>query len=253
MAAPTLGFVLSAGRTGTVFLARLLAEQFPAWQVDHEPFPGRYESLLGNLRNDTGLGTSVTRHLFLHARGKRIRSLGKRRGYIEINPLLCPIIDLLPLLGQPIHVVHMVREPLSWANSIATFRASRRIRPFFPFIPFASPYPTPRPDHWARLSRVERQLWRWRVCNERIVEQRPKFSSYQVVRYEDLFSDQPATRDQALSCILDSLGLPQISLQWQHHLSERVNAAPRGGASQQVSAEQVAAICGDLMKRFGYA
>ena len=256
---PKTGFVLSAGRTGTLFLTQLLRDYFPQLRIEHEPFPGRYELLLGNLRNETGIGGRLLQTLFEYSRRRRLRRLGKQVGWIEINPLLCPLVDLLPELSYPLHVVHMVREPLSWSKSIATFRASHRIRPFFHLIPFGSPYPAPRPVGWSRLTTLEKQLWRWRCCNERIAAQREHFVSYRVVRYEDLFSDDRQLRDAAMTAILEGLDLPEIGSEWQDRYDSRVNAAPetRRKTPVDVSHESVLpasvrAICGDLMQQYGY-
>ncbi|MCA9150124.1 MAG: hypothetical protein KDA92_12515 [Planctomycetales bacterium] len=250
--------VLSAGRTGTVFLTHVFADAFPQLKVEHEPFPGRYELLLGNFRNDTGLARFVMRKLFLTVRQQRLRNLGDYEGLIEINPLICAVVDLLPELQRPMMVAHLVREPLSWARSITTFRASERIRPFFRWIPFSRPYPSPRPAGWGNLSELERALWRWRWCNERIEAQRPYFTSYELIRYEDLFDRNADTRDLAMQKVLRGLDLHGLSADWQTRYDSRVNAAPVAKPSSRldgedcVNADVVRSICGDLMNRYGY-
>ncbi len=50
-----LYYVLSAGRTGTVFLENLVKTHCPGVRIEHEPSPTRYLMMLGNLRNDFGL------------------------------------------------------------------------------------------------------------------------------------------------------------------------------------------------------
>ena len=123
--------------------------------VEHEPFPSRYELVLGNLGNYSGLGTGLARRIFHAARRRRLKALGPGERYIEINPLLCPVVEFLGEFDRELNFVHMVREPLSWARSINTFKASQFIRPFFDFIPFNSPYPSPRPVGWRTQERFQ--------------------------------------------------------------------------------------------------
>src|SRR5262249_53169080 len=124
---PKVCFVLSAGRTGTVFLAEWLHSHFPEIVAVHEPSPARYELVLANLRNEIGIGGGALRWLFKAARKRRMQRVLPGRGYVEINPLLCPALDLLTEIPQPFNIVHMVRAPLSWAKSITQFRASPRV------------------------------------------------------------------------------------------------------------------------------
>ncbi len=245
-----VGFVLSAGRTGTVFLADLLSRCFPDEAVEHEPFPSRYELVLGNMSNDLHVGRTLARSVFLKARRQRLDSLRDGQRYIEINPLLCPIIDFLPDLNRPLNVLHLVREPTAWVRSITAFRASKNIRPFFDLIPFNSPYPAPRPTGWRGLPHVERQLWRWRFCNEAILRHRDAFATYDLVRYEDLFSDDRSTRDKAIQTVFNTLQVDRVSI--DDAFSTRVNPAPKRKLAE-VSAASVHEVCGDLMQRFGYA
>ncbi len=249
---PRVCFVLSAGRTGTVFLSRLLKQLLPGSLTLHEPFPARYEMVLANLRNGTGLGGGLLRWLFRRARQRRLKTLGRHRSYIELNPLLCPLTDLLPELEIPLHVVHLVREPASWARSIVSFGASKHYRAIIDFLPFAKPYPVPRPDGWAALDELERALWRWRFCNEQILALRPRCESYTIVRYEDLFSADPAQRQAALRDLFSQLPVTLEANLSIVDTSTRVNPAPRSPAPGDISDAALRAICGDLMATLGY-
>ncbi len=246
-----LHFFLSAGRTGTVFLANLLSRALPGGVVEHEPFPSRCEHLLGNLSNELRVGRGIARSVFLSARQRRLGSLEEGQRYIEINPLLCPIIEFLPELKRPLHVVHLVREPLDWAKSISAFRASKYIRPFFGIIPFNRPFPTPRPSGWRGLSELERQLWRWRFCNESILKFRESFATYSLVRYEDLFSQEKSTHEKALKTVMNALQISDFPA--HQDVSTRVNAAPHSKRPADVAPATVREICGELMGEFGYA
>src|SRR6056297_795110 len=147
-----LHYVLSAGRTGTMFLERLVQTYCEGVTVKHEPSPSRRLLLLGNLRNDTGLLSGVVGRM---AARHRVRRHDGPNPFIEINPFLCPVTDLLPQPGRPLRVVHMVRAPGDWARSIVTFKASDRYRALVDWVPFAKPYPAPRPEGWGGLSEFE--------------------------------------------------------------------------------------------------
>lgn len=246
-----VNFVLSAGRTGTVFLTNLF-EQLNDVHVAHEPFPARYELMLANMRNDLGVGDSLIRKLFLSTRKRRFAESSQAEKYIEINPLMCPLVDLLKELERPVHVVHMIREPLSWVKSITAFRASRFVRPFYPLIPFSTPFPSPRPAGWQRLSHIERQLWRWRFCNEQIIAQKSHFSRYALVRYEDLFSDEEKTRLESLKRICETLQIPMDSIDPSRAFGDRKNPSPPRPLVS-VEKETVGHICGELASQLGYA
>lgn len=243
-------FVLSAGRTGTVFLTNLF-EQFDGVEVVHEPFPARYELVLGNIRNDLGIGRSLVRNLFVSARSGRFSESEQDKQYIEINPLICPVIDQLKELKRPLQVVHMVREPLSWAKSICAFRASKFVRPLYPLIPFANPYPSPRPEGWRELSNIEKQLWRWRFCNEQILAHKSEFSRYTLIRYEDLFCQDEEIRESNLRRICEVFQLPFEQIDVSTAFEQRKNPAPKRDV-EDVSIESIERICGGLAVELGY-
>jgi hypothetical protein len=236
-----------------VFLTHLLSKHFPHVVVEHEPFPSRYEMLLGNLGNDLGIGKGLARRIFHGTRRKRLKSLAPDGCYVEINPLLCPILEFLPELNRPLNVVHMVREPLSWAKSISRFKASRYVRPFIDLIPFNSPYPTPRPPGWRHLDTLKQQLWRWRYCNEQILKYRESYTKYCLVRYEDLFSEETKTRQRSIENVLDTLQIASDGKHVYDSFSQRINASPEGREPSGATVVKVREICGDLMSTFGYA
>lgn len=234
-----------------MFLTHLINELDPTTVAVHEPFPARFELMLGNLSNDVGFGRSLVQWLFFTTRRRRISSLGSRRPYIEINPLLCPIIDILPALGHPLKVIHVVREPLSWARSIGAFKASEGVRPFFAMIPFAIPYPHPRPKGWRQFSQLERDLWRWRFCNENILANKASYQSYTLIRYEDLFGDDEVRRI-ALNKLMAALPLSSPEMPSNAAFSGAINKAPKTKQSNNIDPCIVRAICGDLMDAFEY-
>ncbi len=244
-----LRYVLSAGRTGTVFLENFLNTHLAGVTAVHEPSETRTQMMLANLRNDWGIGGSILKRVFMASRDKREASV--QGDYVELNPFLCAMTDLLPAPGSDLRVVHMVRDPASWAQSLVSFKASTRFRPMIDYVPFAKPYPSPRPEGWGRLSEYERALWRWNWCNERIEAIRAECSAYAVVRYEDLFSDKPGDTETTLERICSTLGLPVPGDIGTDDMNQRINAKPPADVDQDKTAAK--RICGSLARGYGYA
>jgi hypothetical protein len=240
-------YILSAGRTGTVFLESFLVNHCPGVTAVHEPPPSRQHLMLANLRNDWGLCGGLLAWHFQRSRLQRLAARGS--AYVEINPHLCPLADLLPDPARPLRVVHMVREPASWAASMLGFKASTRFRSIIDYIPFATPYPAPRPPGWSGLPQAEKVLWRWNWCNERLLELKLLTPHYCLVRYEDLFGDG-GKREQALRRILATLGLGGDLPLNTAAFAERHNPAAAEAAPPDPAV--TARICGDLAARLGY-
>jgi len=245
--------VLSAGRTGTVFLSEALTNQFPNVIAEHEPSPARWEHLRGNIRSRFGGNGERLLKSVCSARRNKLQSLPAETRYIELNPMLCPLADLLPRLSPRLHVVHLTRNPESWTGSILKFGASKRWRYLIDYIPYALPYPRPYPEGWSRFSKAEKTLWRWRFCNESILSIKPACATYAQVKYEDLFASETKLRESALESLLTTLQLPiPASCDW-FPIEARKNAAPSSKKETAIPPETVDEICGPLMEKLGYA
>ncbi len=241
-------YILSAGRTGTVFLEQLFAQYAPDVTACHEPAPTRYQMMMGNLRNDFGILDRPTKAWVRRSRAQRAKAA--RGAYIEINPFLCAVTDALPDPARALRVVHIVREPSDWAQSMTVFKASSRYRGVIDYIPFAKPFPAPRPEGWHRLSQFDRNLWRWVWCNTRILELQGACAHFITIRYEDLFDADHGTRRAAIARIFDAFALDMPGeIDWAM-FERRINPAPSEAPGFDHSA--VAAITGPLARRLGY-
>lgn len=240
-------YIISAGRTGTVFLESFLNSHCQDVTAIHEPAPSRQHLMLANLRNEWGVGGRVLSWHFQKSRLARLESLSGT--YVEINPHLCPFTDLLPDLQRPLRVVHMVRDPANWAASMLGFKASTNFRHVIDYIPFATPYPVPRPEGWKTSSLVEKVLWRWHWCNSQILKLKHLTPHYCLIRYEDLFANA-ARRERALRRILETLGLDFKVNTSNAIFSERHN--PAASKVKPPDPTLVRRICGDLAQKLGY-
>lgn len=231
-----------------MFLERFLNEHFPDFVAVHEPPPTRYQMMLANLRNDCGIGGGMLGKWYRSARAKRGEDAGKP--LIELNPFLCPLIDLIPEEGRDLRVIHIVRHPATWAKSIAVFRASERFRRFIDVVPFAKPYPSPRPPKWHSMGDYERALHRWRWCNQQIEEIAPKCDSYIRIRYEELFSADDALAIKAVRQLCEALGLPPLDIDVGLGAAQRENASPPGKIEGMAKRGDDAIQ--DMAARYGY-
>ena len=248
-----LRFLLSAGRTGTLFLSRALADPAAGIRTAHEPWPGRWELWLGNLRERVGAGQLAMAALLRRTRQARLDRLERGDVLVEINPLLCPVADLLAELVAPLHVAHVVREPAAWAESITQFGSQGWRRHLIDYVPLGKPYPQRRPPDWRHLPESERALWRWRYCNQAIERIAERCRSYGVVRYEDLFAADPEQRGLAAGRLYAALGLPTPAGGLALDTEERVNPTPPGRRrGARVSREAARRVCGELAARYGY-
>jgi hypothetical protein len=241
-------YILSAGRTGTVFISKLFETYAPNIIAEHEPASSRYLMMMGNARNDFGLFKSLTRRW---SRAHQNAHFSKGKKYIEINPFLCPITDTLPRKGCNLKVLHLVRHPADWSRSITSFKASTKLRAVIDYIPFAKPYPAPRPTGWTKLGNYEKSLWRWRWCNSSILTLKDAADKYVLIRYEDLFSEDKTVQMEAILKVFDVFDLPPPSDISDSFLRERVNPSPEIVFSENAKAEKD--ICGKLAEELGYA
>lgn len=246
-----LTFVLSPGRTGTVFLTRLVDRTYDGVHCVHEPRPSRALLVGGNIRNHHGPGGRALRTLFEAGLYGRLRSLPRDTRYVEVNPLMTTTFDLIADLPVPFHVLHMTRDPRTWAPSLRTFKASGYRRHVIDFLPIASVMPVPLPDGWKSLPLLHRALWQWRYINERIEELFADRGPYDLVRYEDVFSSDPTIQRDAVARGLAAMGLDPAPGLSAFDSQDRVNPAP-GGRRDHVDEEVVARICGDTLTRYGY-
>lgn len=250
-------FILSTGRTGTVLLKNSFNTHYSGWQVVHEPVSSRQQYLFGNFSKNKPILRSLLSIWFLKSRQKYFSSPTEKMGYIEINPMLCPLTDILAQSFAPLRVVHIVRDPKSWITSMSNFRASAMFRNIIDYVPFNNPEPDPKPANWNNLSEQEILMWRWRIYNENILRLKEFCSQYALVLFEDLISPDTTLAQKTLRTIIQTLQIedePDVS--WFINPS-KTNAYQKAAGTDfenwtPQQQEALTEICGDLMKQFRY-
>ena len=249
-------FILSAGRTGTVFLSRTLAKLYPQHEVIHEPPSSRRMFMLWNAEAAGLAPAGVARRIFFNNR-QRVLAGNSGRLRIEINPFLHPLAPELHELVSPLYVVHLVRDARDWIRSMANFGAAGWRRHLIEYTPFARTIHPAARQGWSRLDTFSRFAWRWRLANEQLLSLAEHSDYYCRIRYEDLFSGDESTADASLQRLVSGLQIEEILDLADINREQRANPGRRGKIADwrdwpvEVS-DRVMAICGPLMEEFGY-
>lgn len=203
--------IVSTGRTGTNFLARLLNRPELGLIAKHEPPP-----TLGDLGNDFITGRKSleqTKRIILRDRAGIFGAIEDQM-YIESNSGLIFLLPALKELIPNLKVIHVVRNPIDFVRSGVnrSYRSKGKV-----FQTYAeeknwklrtSDFPEVAED-WAAMDMYERFMWTWALKNDyaaRFVRENPSMALR--VRFEDIFHTADHKGFQA---ILEFLGLTELA------------------------------------------
>lgn len=200
--------IVSTGRTGTKFLAHLLAAASPEVEAHHTTPWSTLVNVLGNLELAGLVSERVVLATWRLLKGRRF-AVTERARYVDSNNHLYAFARLAPRLYPGVRVVHVVRDPrdyvrshLNWARQRAKSFVANHCLPFWQPNPFlAGEMPLART---LALGRFERFCWIWRFKNQRIAALAGAGIPYLCLRFEDLVAD----RDRARERLLDFVGVP---------------------------------------------
>jgi len=182
--------IVSTGRTGTCFLARLLNRPELGLVALHEPDPTLVE-----LGYDVVTGRKSVEHaknVILRERAKIFRIVGDKM-YIESNGGLIFLLPALKELIPNLKVVHVVRNPVDFVRSgvnrcyyskgkvFQTYAEEQRWKLRTSDFSDAT-------EDWGAMDMYERFMWTWALknnCAARFVRENPSIAVR--VRFEDIF------------------------------------------------------------------
>jgi hypothetical protein len=252
-----LQFVLSAGRTGTTFLAHVAPVVLPSLTIRQEPPGSRPMFMALNAATVGVIGQGWLERIYFASRRRWLDQGRPDERFVEINPFTVPLAAKFGGMIRPLRAVHMVRDPRDWIQSMGSFKAFGWRRHIIDYVPFAqSIHPAVRRD-WLRLDPIRRLAWRWRLANEQIDACRADCERYELVHYEQLFSADPDARVAAMKTIVDVLAPGSrpdyAAIPW----SDTINPAgrtivPAWQGWDDALKRDVAAILGPQMARYGY-
>lgn len=245
-------YILSTGRAGTTFLYKFFSEFYPELEVTHQTSWSRLLNIAGNL--PLGLTTNARLVSVLHSILKR----GKIPSS-TVDPLLSVSICNMILTDRikDYKVIHLVREPGSFAKSFMSWKSASVKRSFLHHIlPFWQPSPVfhgPGLLDWLRMTKEENFLWIWNYKNS-LFRHIEMGTSYKRIRMEDLTSSEG---NEVWKDLITFLDLPQREIDFRKLSSRRENASPsdmnrQKGAGNEGDNSTEQKYCGPLSREFGY-
>lgn len=252
-------FIVSTGRTGTTAVARCLNEAFVGVRALHEPRPTRHLRLASNAYLCGRLSARRVADLLVAGR-RRLCDRIAEPVYVESNPCLHGVVEVLPDVFDRPRIVHVTRDPCTYVVSALNFGAQRGLKRL---LAAWLPYWVLKPEQidpaatrrWAAMSPIERFSWAWRATNERLERAAGTFGDrYVRIRFEDLLR-----RDGAgVRRLATWLGLAERPAKLEPLLAAPVNRShgryvPRWDGFDQADRDALLRHCADLMPRYGYA
>jgi len=283
-----VGFVVSAGRTGTAFFGERLNEVFPDTAAFHEPDTinqrhflhdlttvvrrfGVYQGVIGKAFGRTGLRNVADRFVagriseseaieqFLEHRA-RFYQTQRERFVIESNYALFPLLPLLPKLVKQYRVVAITRDPESWIRSYMRKDDRYGSKDFLQVLgQRISPeriQDEATLKEWPRMATNERLAWFWQLVYGRIAAAADQDDNIRIFRFEDLFySDEREKYFLEMATFLKGIAGDRVTPRVPAGFLDDVrNASPN--PKSPIDGEEIAAAaakwCDPLRQRWDY-
>lgn len=246
-------FALSTGRTGTKFLAHYLDRNYPDVVAVHEPPGSRWLRVVANAYQ----ASRVRREFAIGALRRARRQVLTRPGadlYVESNPFLSGMVDLLGEVFSGPLVIHIVRDPRTYVQSAAnhgvTGGLKRVMNRWFPYW-----YPSVRgvAELAGRRSPVSELAAFWVLINRQLASAHGRAEHYLRVAYEEIFDPSGA----GLRAICDALGIAHREHDLALPATERINPSrqrvlPDWREWPAQWCRDLHHICSPLMQEYAY-
>ncbi|MCB0046997.1 MAG: hypothetical protein KDD92_16355 [Caldilineaceae bacterium] len=236
-----LFFILGLGRSGTTFLAHLLAEDRRA-RVYHEPVRRDFQAYNRAFVNPAAAQRYIarfrSRDIYLRGRDATV--------YGEVNSALRRHAFALQTCFPQATLLHLVRDGRDVVRSLAP---RRTLRPDDPNTSAVQPQPyDPWYDNWPSMDRFARLCWYWQAENAFVRQ-----AAGATIRFEELL----ANYDVLAASVLDPCRLHVSRAQWQQAVARPRNRTERHALAEPEAwlPEQNATfwrICGEEMAACGY-
>jgi hypothetical protein len=250
--------IISTGRTGTIFFARLFADIYPEVASYHERGLSRPIQILTNLYYSHIFPKSGLIATWKIIKGREIESCEKSF-HIDANCFLYGLAALAPELYPNLKVIHIVRDPRAYVTSHLNFSRQKRtsfianyLVPFWQPSPFLSgEVPLTRVFGFTRF---EKYCWIWSFKNRVMEGLENSSTAYMRVRFEDLFNTPEP--EEVFCRITDFIGLPGRS-GLRDRFREPTNVSARAVFPDWPEwsprhCAQLDALCGERMRRYSY-
>jgi hypothetical protein len=265
-----VALIISTGRTGTKFIAKLFSEIFQGVDARHEPFPDLFDLAVTYLRSN--LPSSKTLAKFQRSR-EHICETVHRNGaevYIEANNNLAWLIPFARKTFENCKIVHVIRDPREYLRSqysklvwsierdgqMVPFMSEKDGRPRISALDFSD---DPYRDLWHKMSRFEKICWYW-VKKNRIIRNALAGKEQAItIKYEDIFDSNLGYK--GLWQIIDFLNLNAKLVMNMEEIEKKMNRKSNATKDYLIGKwpdwspehrQQFISIVGEDIKLYGY-
>jgi len=247
-----IALVLSAGRTGTKFLAQYLDANYPEVTARHEPKPSRSLRLASHAHM---VGAVSRDRLVALLRRKRQRYVDPLRAemYVECNPFLAGYADVIREVWQDPLIIHIVRDPREHVRSSLNHGTATGWKGLGNrFIPYWYP-DVAKILNLEGLGAVGMAAGVWVVMNRQLRESSRHYRRYSLLHYEKVFD----ANYSGLREICALLGLAYRDADAPVSPKQRINAGQLDVVSHWrdwsvADCREVERVCQPLMAEYGY-
>ncbi len=247
-----VALVLSAGRTGTKFLAEYFDGNYPHVIARHEPKPSRSLRLASHAHM---LGALSRDHLVALLRRKRLRHVDPLEAalYLECNPFLAGYADVIGEVWADPTIIHIVRDPREHVRSSLNHGTASGWKGLGNrFIPFWYPA-VGKILNLEGLGPVGKAAGVWAVMNRRLRDASERYPRYCLIHYEKIFdADYSGLRE-----ICELLGLSYREADAPVSPKRRINAGQLDVIAHwrdwpAADCRELERVCQPLMAEYGY-
>jgi len=220
-------FIVSTGRTGTLFFESLLNTLDNQIVCYHEPEPDLYDIAIEKYRWQ--LEHDKLKEIVIKSREKYLLKAVKdtKSYYIESNNNLSFLINEINSIYKNVKFIVLVRDPRTYVvsalnksplnNNKLTFYDKEdhrdRLKPSdFKNDPYA--------DTWNNLKRFEKISWFWNKCNSFLYEFHSSYGNSLLLKYEDIFALDLETRKTNLLKVFNFIGVEASEVNWEDLLKK---------------------------------
>lgn len=244
-------FILSTGRTGTMWLAHFFDAHSANVRAFHEPYP----PLLGlGLAAARGEVTAVAAARQIAAQRRWYLGRLDRPIYLEANNRLFALAPALQLAWPGVTIIHVVRDGRAVVRS-GLARGWYGPDDRFPRLAATDFADDPWREAWAGWGALEKNAWLWQKHNAVIRAGAAAQPNYHLFQFEALFDAGDDTAVRELMHLVDPQMQPGAA-ELAAARARPANARPAPGGEEGWTAAQEAAfrqIAGAEMARYGYA
>jgi hypothetical protein len=250
--------IVSTGRTGTIFFARLFADLYPQVASYHERGQSRPIQIATHLYYSGLLSRKMLTGLWKRLKGNEIAACDKPF-HLDANCFLYGIAALAPELYPGLKVIHIIRDARTYVTSHLNFARFRRTSFIANYlVPFWQPNPfLTRRMSWSKiaaLTRFEKYAWIWDFKNQVMEQIETSATPYLRIRFEDAFN--PVSAEETYRQMVAFLGLPALE-GVAARFATPANQAPREHVAEwpewtPKQCTRLQALCGVRMQRYGY-